>query len=136
MWEWYTTKPFLNEIRFIGSVPTPWPSWSIASSTPTLSSADSRQAVRTFLGELQASVRHFDSAAARAEEDVAFIQQEFGYERADVEAWLNTVGYESELEGMDTDMVVRTLGALEKAGVVVRPADGWVVEGEILASLN
>lgn len=136
MWEWYTTKPFLDEVRFIGSIPTPWPSWSIAASTPTLGSAESRAAVRTFLQALEGSVRHFDSAEARADEDVAFIQQEFGYERADVEAWLNTVGYERELEGMDVDMVVRTLGALEKAGVVVKPAAGWVVEGEILASLD
>ena len=136
MWEWYTTKPFLNEVRFIGSVPTPWPSWSIAASTATLGSAGARAAVRSFLGALERSVRHFDSAAARAEESVAFVEHAFGYERADVEAWLGTVGYERELEGMDVAMVGRTLAALEKAGVVVRPAEGWVIEGEILARLD
>lgn len=134
MWEWYTTKPFLNEVRFIGSVPTPWPSWSIAASTPTL--ASSKPGVRTFLESLQGFVQHFDSPEARAEENVAFIQQEFGYEKADVEAWLNTVGYESELEGMDVEMIKTTLDALHKAGVVVKPDGGWVVEGEILASLD
>lgn len=134
MWEWYTTKPFLNEVRFIGSVPTPWPSWSIAASTPTL--ASSKFEVRTFLESLQGFVQHFDSPEARAEENVAFIQQEFGYEKADVEAWLDTVGYESRLEGMDVEMIKTTLDALHKAGVVVKPEAGWVVEGEILASLD
>lgn len=136
MWEWYTTKPFLNEVRFIGSVPTPWPSWSIAASTPTLAAAESRAAVRTFLSALQEYVVRFDSAEARVSDNIDFIEQEFGYERADVEAWLGTVGYESELEGMDEAMIVSTLGALEKAGVVVQPAGGWAVKGEILASLD
>lgn len=39
MWEWYTTKPFVDsgEVKFVGSVPTPWPSWSIAASKPDCS---------------------------------------------------------------------------------------------------
>lgn len=35
MWEWFTTKPFADsgEVKFVGNVYTPWPSWSIAART-------------------------------------------------------------------------------------------------------
>ncbi|KAL7417100.1 hypothetical protein BDY24DRAFT_376684 [Mrakia frigida] len=137
MWEWYTTKPYLNEVRFIGSVPTPWPSWAIAASTSFLSSSpDAKATLRTFLSSLEAKVVEFDSPEKREKDDVDFVMKEFGYPEEDVKAWLGTVGYFSKLEGMDEEMVRKTLATLEKAGVVKAPAGGWVVEGEIVVSLD
>lgn len=110
MWEWYTTKPFLNEVRFIGSVPTPWPSWAIAASTSFLSSApDAKSTLRTFLSSLETKVREFDSPEKREKDDVDYVMKEFGYPEEDVKAWLSTVGYFHTLEGMDEDMVRSTL---------------------------
>ena len=110
MWEWYTTKPFLNEVRFIGSVPTPWPSWAIAASTSFLSSSpDSKATLRTFLSSLEAKVRDFDSPEKREKDDVDYVMNEFGYPEEDVKAWLSTVGYFHTLEGMDEEMVKSTL---------------------------
>ena len=106
----YTTKPYLNEVRFIGSVPTPWPSWAIAASTSFLSSSpDAKSTLRTFLSSLEAKVVEFDSPEKREKEDVDFIMKEFGYPEEDVNAWLGTVAYFSKLEGMDEEMVRKTL---------------------------
>lgn len=168
MWEWYTTKPYLNEeglgLRFIGHVDTPWPSWAIvspvllfplllahpchstqltynylfdqAATTSTLSTSSGRSSLRTFLSSLQSKVREFDSPASRASSNIEFIAQEFGYPREDIIAWLETVGYFGELEGMDEAMIRDTLDTLEKAGVVRKPEGGWTVKGEILAWLD
>lgn len=106
----YTTKPYLNEVRFIGSVPTPWPSWAIAASTSFLSnSPDAKSTLRTFLTSLEAKVVEFDSPEKREKDDVDFVMKEFGYPEEDVKAWLGTVGYFSKLEGMDEEMVRKTL---------------------------
>ena len=115
MWEWYTTKPYLNEVRFIGSVPTPWPSWAIAASTSFLSSSsDAKQTLRTFLQSLEAKVQEFDSPEKREKEDVDYIMKEFGYPEEDVKAWLKTVGYFEKLEGMDEEMVRSTLRSVQR----------------------
>lgn len=106
----YTTKPYLNEVRFIGSVPTPWPSWAIAASTSYLaSSPDAKASLRSFLTALEAKVQEFDSPEKRQKADVDFIMKEFGYPEEDVRAWLKTVAYFEKLEGMDEEMVRSTL---------------------------
>ncbi|THH12292.1 hypothetical protein EW146_g7754 [Bondarzewia mesenterica] len=84
MWEWFTTKPYADagKVRFIGSVPTPWPSWLIAAH-PSPDRAPP-EALRTFLHTLSTYVRAFDAPAARETSDVAFIQEKFGYPEADI----------------------------------------------------
>jgi len=100
MWEWFTTKPFVDagEARFvsgsevcgvspsdmqkIGSVPTPWSSWLIAAH-PSRARAP-EQEVNTFLETLTQFVRSFDSAASRADADVEYIQTHFGYPAEDI----------------------------------------------------
>ncbi|CED82295.1 hypothetical protein [Phaffia rhodozyma] len=136
MWEHFTTKPYLSEVRFIGSVPTPWPSWAIAASAPTLASAVSKSQVREILHRLEAKVNEFDSETSRKKKSGDLVEKEFGYPRTDVEAWLQTVSYFSKLEGMDKSMILTTLETLTKAGVVTVPEGGWTIEGEILASLD
>jgi hypothetical protein len=121
MWEHFTTKPYTHpssspdhhQIRFIGSLPTPWPSWAIAASTSLLSQPDSHATLRTFLGSLEDKVRAFDSEEKRADEseegDVRFVEREFGYEREDVKSWLGGTRWFGKLEGMDKKMIRGTL---------------------------
>ena len=61
-------------------MPTPWPSWLIAAH-PTRASSE---ALRTFLQTLSTYVRTFDSQEKRAEEDVRFIKEKFGYPEEDI----------------------------------------------------
>ncbi|GAK62244.1 periplasmic binding protein-like II [Moesziomyces antarcticus] len=141
MWEWYTTKPYVDsgEVRFIGSVPTPWPSWTIAASTNTaLAEGDARGAVLAeFLTRLQQSIHEFANPDTRASGKAKqFIVNHHGYKEEDVESWLNTVrwadeqtpnpeGLEVPATGQNTNTqsvsagtVKHTLELLEKAGVL------------------
>jgi len=132
MWEWFTTKPFVDrgEARFIGSVPTPWPSWAIAAH-PERASAP---AVEGFLLGLTEYVREFDSRRSRAEKNVPFIQEKFGYPKEDIEAWLETVAYPEYCWFIRRDVIVNTLRVLEEAGVVKRPEEGFAIKDFVNAA--
>ncbi|GAW09172.1 periplasmic binding II [Lentinula edodes] len=125
MWEWFTTKPWLDsgEVRFIGSVPTPWPSWLVAAQ-PSVNT----EALKQFLTTLSSYVRSFDSAESRATKNVNFIKSRFGYGEEDIEAWMKTVGYPQDCLTIPKDVLMNTLSVLENAGVVKSPEGGFTVE--------
>ncbi|TYJ56023.1 hypothetical protein B9479_003265 [Cryptococcus floricola] len=125
LWEWFTTKPYVDsgEVRFIGSVYTPWPCWHIAAS-PAADSA----AIKTFLTSLQPYVQHFNSPAARESEDVDFVHSFFGQKKEDVVEWLKSVRWEDQLLEVKEDVVRETLRMLGKAGVVKPGAEKLDIE--------
>jgi len=125
MWEWFTTKPFVDagEARFIGSVPTPWPSWLIAAH-PTRTSSE---ALRTFLDTLTIYVRTFDDPAQREAADVEFIKDKFGYPEEDVKAWLKTVAWSHDCGSIPTEVITNTLDVLTKTGFINSPGSGFDV---------
>ncbi|KAL1674217.1 hypothetical protein EV122DRAFT_221087 [Schizophyllum commune] len=126
MWEWFTTKPWLDrgEVRFIGSVPTPWPSWMIAAH-PTRAAPD---ALSAFLSSLTKYVVDFNSDESRATKNVPFIKEKFGYPEEDIKAWMKTVAYPPDCGAVSEKVVKETLSTLEKAGVVKTPEGGFKVE--------
>jgi hypothetical protein len=123
MWEWFTTKPFADagECRFIGQVPTPWPSWLIAAH-PTRGEP---AAVRTFLNNLSRHVRAFASTEARAGPSVKFVMDTFGYPETDVKEWLDAVEYPEDCSTIPWNVITDTLGVLQQAGVVA-PSEGAI----------
>ncbi|TCD64813.1 hypothetical protein EIP91_003594 [Steccherinum ochraceum] len=118
MWEWFTTKPWVDsgEARFIGSVPTPWPSWLIAAH-PTRA-APAAAALSTFLSKLS-------EYGVRESKDVEFIKEKFGYPEEDIKAWLKTVGYPQDCAAIPAHVITDTLGVLEQAGFVKKPEGGF-----------
>jgi hypothetical protein len=109
MWEWFTTKPFADagECRFIGSVPTPWPSWLIAAHP-----SDARcppETLKTFLHKLSEYVRVFDSAEKRENENVDFIVKMWDYKEEDVKAWMKTVKYPADCAQIPENVITDTL---------------------------
>ncbi|KZT52791.1 hypothetical protein CALCODRAFT_475494 [Calocera cornea HHB12733] len=131
MWEWFTTKPYRDsgEVRFIGSVPTPWPSWMIASST------DAQRApapdVSDFLTKLTGYVKEFDSPEGRKQKDVDYLMKSHGYPEEDIRAWLETVKYVGDCAEIKGEVLINTLDVLEQTGFIQRPAGGFVVESLI-----
>ncbi|EAU85358.2 hypothetical protein CC1G_07052 [Coprinopsis cinerea okayama7 len=125
MWEWFTTKPFVDagKARFIGSVPTPWPSWLIAAHPDRASP----EATSSFLQRLDKFVHEFDSEERRANDNVEFIKEQFGYPEEDIKAWLKTVRYPSNILEIPTNVLTDTLSYLEKASVVTPPEGGFDV---------
>ncbi|KAG8763598.1 hypothetical protein FRC11_000857 [Ceratobasidium sp. 423] len=125
LWEWFTTKPHLDSGE-IGSVPTPWPSWLIAAH-PSPERAEPT-ALRNFLGRLTEYVAKFDSNDQRAQADVDFIRERFGYPETDIRAWLDTVRWVEDCTVIPGKIIVDTLNILDKAGVVKRPMVGFKIE--------
>ncbi|TFK45854.1 periplasmic binding protein-like II [Heliocybe sulcata] len=127
MWEWFTTKPWLDrgEVRFIGSVPTPWPSWLIAAHpSPQRAPPD---VLRQFLSTLSTYVRAFDSEEKRLHDDVEFIKKTWGYPEEDIKEWLKTVAYPQDCASIPTKVITDTISVLEKAGVFKSPEGGFDV---------
>ncbi|KAL4064400.1 hypothetical protein V8B97DRAFT_1870055 [Scleroderma yunnanense] len=116
MWEWFTTKPFAdaNECRFIGAVPTPWPSWHIAAHPERASVGR----LKAFLSNLTQHVQDFQKPEARAGPSVEFIKTTFGYPEEDIKAWLQSVEYTNDCTQIEYEVISRTLSVLQEAGAV------------------
>ncbi|EST10038.1 hypothetical protein PSEUBRA_000441 [Kalmanozyma brasiliensis GHG001] len=145
MWEWYTTKPYVDsgEVRFIGSVPTPWPSWTIAASTNTLAQeSEEGKVLGEFLTRLQEEIRKFANPQTRKDGTAKkWIVDHHQYKEEDVESWLETVrwvgeetenptgvkvpssGQNTTTQTISASTIRETLELLEKAGVVKADID-------------
>ncbi|KZS87769.1 periplasmic binding protein-like II [Sistotremastrum niveocremeum HHB9708] len=128
MWEWFTTKPWLDkgEVRFIGSVLTPWPSWMIAAHTSPERAPHAE--IRRFVATLTGYVRAFDSKEKRLHGNVEFIKERFGYPEEDIKAWMETVGYPEDCTAIPGKVITDTLHVLVTAGVLTRPEGGFSTE--------
>ncbi|CAG8591497.1 1806_t:CDS:2 [Acaulospora colombiana] len=141
LWEWWNIKPYVDnkEVRVIGLVPTPWPSWMIAAHTSPKRAP--LVEVREFLAKLNIYVQTFssgllqskpvgieihgvpisplftkdghkikDSPMLRKERaNIDYIISQFGYEEMDVREWLSTVQYPSDVGLVPLDKVVHAL---------------------------
>ncbi|KAG8932288.1 hypothetical protein FRC02_001359 [Tulasnella sp. 418] len=128
LWEWFTTKPSVDagEVRFIGSVPTPWPSWHIAAHTSKQRAPT--DAVIDFVATLSSYVRDFDSQESRRTKDVEYIRKNFGYPEEDINEWLKTVSYPRDCTAIDGSVIQKTLDTLKTTGVITRPPEGFIIE--------
>ncbi|KAK0559879.1 hypothetical protein OC844_004121 [Tilletia horrida] len=165
MWEWFTTWPYVKsgEVRFIGSVPTPWPSWTIAASADVASSPE----LKEFLTKLQGYMSSFATPERVADGSAStYIQSEFKYDKEDVETWLDSVRWAGDKRpnpsgkagqtgdskpgdwvapaaptvGQNTDSATVAKGTLslvldtlEKAGVLTQPSGGWDLSSFVAA---
>lgn len=104
-------QPHLDEVRFIGSVPTPWHSWVlVATPSTTAPSSPLLPILDSFLTNLTASIHSFDAATARETTSKEFIKGHFGYPEEDVKAWLEQVSYpKGDVREVDKAMVEKTL---------------------------
>lgn len=92
MWETFTTKPYFDsgEVRKIGEVPTPWPSWSIAANSK--GENYELEKLDGFLERLEASIHDFTSPASFEQNAPrSFIVNELSYKPEDVDTWLRTI---------------------------------------------
>jgi hypothetical protein len=141
MWEWFTTKPFVDsgEVRFIGNVPTPWPSWTIASSKSI--SSEQKKTLNEFQQKLQETITAFTDPKNETEPRQA-IEKHFSYKPEDVQQWWSGVrwaldqreplanassmkGQNAHTKTVSKAVLTQTLDLLEKAGVFKAPQGGW-----------
>ncbi|CAK4030922.1 Hypothetical predicted protein [Lecanosticta acicola] len=117
MWEHFTTKHFWDngEIKRIGEIYTPWPSWVITARD----AKDGR--VEEMLGKINAGVRHYRE---NREEAVEYITSTMHYSKEDALEWMKTVRFAEDVKGVKASMVDHTIGILRKAGVLDESAGG------------
>src|SRR4051794_35770264 len=115
MWEHFTSKRYYDsgEIRRVGEIYTPWSSWKIVASTK-LDKDDGR--VEDLLEKLNLGIKHFNE---NQEEAVKHISTELDYSEEDAREWLKTVRFPERTQGVNPDVVKKTVELLCKAGVLV-----------------
>ena len=111
MWEHFTTKAYWDngELKRIGEIYTPWPSWMIAARDP------SDSAVRALLEKLNEGVKYY---LEKEDEAVSHITSTMEYSREDAKEWMGTVKFAPDVKGVKTGVVDDVVKILRKAGVL------------------
>ncbi|PVH84687.1 uracil-DNA glycosylase-like protein, partial [Cadophora sp. DSE1049] len=114
MWEHFTSKRYYDngEIKRIGEIYTPWPSWKIVAATG-IEKGDSR--LEALFEKLDQGVKHFEE---NQEESVKYISTELDYSLEDAREWLKTVEFTKRTKGVDLGVIRKTVEILKKAGVL------------------
>lgn len=128
MWEHFTSKRYYDngEIKRVGEIYTPWSSWKIVaandllfpenwSSTNNASKPAIKDELEDALQKINKGVQHFE---ANQEEAVQYISTKLDYSEADARDWLKTVRFAQDVRGVDRTVVDKTVGTLQKAGVL------------------
>lgn len=127
MWEWFTTLPYVKsgEVKFVGNQLTPWPSWSIVAGVHV----DHTQAT-AFLDALDDAVRLFDKGRSDGSA-VQYVRDTFGYDKDDVQKWLDGVTYsQNHLRVVSKSVVENTLNTLVDANVIEKQAE-WDIASHV-----
>ncbi|CCE88583.1 Piso0_001352 [Millerozyma farinosa CBS 7064] len=129
MWEHFTSKKYYDngEIKKIGDIYTPWPSWMITARSEIVNS-DSK-AIVGFLKAVREGILHFQANHSEATE---FIASNLDYSKEDATSWIDTVTFNDKLsqEGVDwTSVAQNTASVLQTAGVLTD--DSSVIEARL-----
>ncbi|KAF2090731.1 uracil-DNA glycosylase-like protein [Saccharata proteae CBS 121410] len=111
MWEHFTSKRYYDngEIKRIGEIYTPWPSWHIVARDPT----DSR--MQTMSDKINDGILYYNE---HQQEAIEYISTELDYSAEDAKEWTKTVKFAKDVRGVDPRVVEKTIEILGKAGVV------------------
>lgn len=121
MWEHFTSKRYYDngEIKRIGEIYTPWPSWHIVARSEVI--GDER--TEEMLEMLNLGIRYFEE---HQEEAVEYISTELDYSAQDAREWLKTVKFAEDVRGVRRSVVQETVTVLKKQGFWCRRS-GWRV---------
>ncbi|ODV80274.1 uncharacterized protein CANTADRAFT_21514 [Suhomyces tanzawaensis NRRL Y-17324] len=118
MWEHFTSKKYYdnNEIKKIGEIYTPWPSWVINSNAQLLESKP--EMIKEFVAGLNKGIEYFNN---NHEEAIEFISNNLDYSAEDAREWIKTVKFNKNVgkAALDWERVVtKTSKVLKLAGVL------------------
>lgn len=121
MWEHFTSKRYYDngEIKRIGEIYTPWPSWTIVMRDYCDAWSDGRMA--DMLEKLDQGCKYFEE---NQEEAVKYISTELDYSDEDAREWLKTVKFTKSTSGTEVGMLDKVCDLLRSAGVVDEDAKG------------
>lgn len=121
MWEHFTSKKYYDngEIKRIGEIYTPWPSWTIVMRDCLNARNDGR--MDDMLTKLDQGVKYFEENQGEA---VKYISTELDYSEEDAREWLKTVKFTKSTSGTEVEMLDKVCDLLRSAGVVDENAVG------------
>ncbi|CAD6572530.1 MAG: hypothetical protein ASARMPRED_005432 [Alectoria sarmentosa] len=113
MWEHFTSKRYYDngEIKRIGEIYTPWPSWHIVARPEVI--GDER--MEEVLEKVNLGIKYFEE---HQEEAVGYISTKLDYSAEDAREWLKTVKFAEDVRGVRGSVVQETVTVLKKAGVL------------------
>lgn len=123
MWEHFTSKKYYDsgEIKRIGEIYTPWPSWVVTVNQKVL---DARKAdIQGFLAAVKKGIAYF---LQNPEAAVDHILTNLNYSAEDAREWLKTVEFNEQigLKEIEWDRAVKnTASVLKVAGVLTGSED-------------
>ena len=117
------------EIRRIGEIYTPWPSWHIVAHSDLASSVSGIATTSAFLKAVDEGIKHFNT---HRNEAVEYISTHLDYSEDDARAWLKTVAFSADCRKVERDVVEKTVAILKKAGVVKGDAGEVTTESMVL----
>ncbi|KAI5797278.1 hypothetical protein FPQ18DRAFT_366455 [Pyronema domesticum] len=132
MWEHFTSKKYYDsgEIKRIGEIYTPWPSWHIVAHK---SLAENKEGVATtgaFLEAVDEGVKYFNG---HKDEAVEWIAGNLDYSAEDAREWLKTVEFSKDCKLVEKEVVEKTVSILKKAAVV---KDDKVIVQDMILDVN
>lgn len=118
MWEHFTSKKYYDngEIKRIGEIYTPWPSWVITVNREVLTTEEA--AIKDFLAAVNEGIQHFLQNPDKA---TKWISDNLDYSEEDAQAWLKTVTFNEQLGQAPIEwerVVENTSKTLKIAGVL------------------
>jgi ABC-type nitrate/sulfonate/bicarbonate transport system substrate-binding protein len=114
MWERFTTKKYYDsgEIKEIGEIYTPWPSWLITATPALLERPDQ---LSDLLESINEGIKYF---LGHYDEGIEHIYTNLDYSKDDAEAWFQTVRYPDNVKDLNRSMIAQTIKTLRKTGLM------------------
>lgn len=122
MWEIFTTKKYYDsgEIKNIGRIYTPWPSWVISASTDLTENELGRNQLAELSKAINEGIAYFNT---HHDEAVEWISSNLDYSAEDAKSWLETVTFSTDVSKVDEqDVIKKTIGILQAAEVLTESA--------------
>lgn len=120
MWEVFTTKKYYTngELKQIGQIYTPWPSWIITGSNEAI--ANQSEQLAGFLKSVQEGIEYFNT---HHDEAVEWISSNLDYSAEDAKAWIQTVTFSKDTSIVEDEIIKKTITILKSAEVLTDKAD-------------
>ncbi|KAK9373797.1 uncharacterized protein V1513DRAFT_402317 [Lipomyces chichibuensis] len=118
MWEYFTSKKYYdnNEIKYIGSIYTPWPSWTITAADSLLNNEPNTRTIGKFFSAVNKGIQHFRTNPEKA---VDYISTNLDYTAEDAREWMKTVNFADDVSVVDRSVIIdKTFTILNDANVI------------------
>ncbi|KAH3686622.1 hypothetical protein WICPIJ_002421 [Wickerhamomyces pijperi] len=129
MWEHFTTKRYYDnqELKKIGEIYTPWPSWVINARSGALQ--ENKEEVTKFVHAVNKGIAYFKE---NQEEAIQWIHTNLDYSEEDAREWIKTVEFNDDLTNLQAfdyeNAVSKTYKVLIETGVLNKEDEKLIVD--------